>query len=99
MLRQLMRGVLLTRRNCITSSVLRFRALYLRTMSENHIQFQRLPRSIQPLNYKLDFVPNFGDFSFSGNASVKLKVNFASNCLRSQYHAKFYQASVTFHKM
>uniref|UniRef100_A0A915EXG6 Aminopeptidase n=1 Tax=Echinococcus canadensis TaxID=519352 RepID=A0A915EXG6_9CEST len=37
---------------------------------EKHV---RLPRTITPINYKLDLVPNFTSFTYAGHVSVKLQ--------------------------
>ncbi|KAH9279726.1 Puromycin-sensitive aminopeptidase [Echinococcus granulosus] len=38
---------------------------------EKHV---RLPRTIVPINYKLDLVPNFTSFTYAGRVSVELQV-------------------------
>ncbi|EUB54430.1 Puromycin-sensitive aminopeptidase [Echinococcus granulosus] len=43
-------------------------------MAENHTKHSRLPRAIKPINYKLDFIPNFTNFTFTADASVELQV-------------------------
>ncbi|KAL5969481.1 Puromycin-sensitive aminopeptidase [Taenia solium] len=43
-------------------------------MAENHTKSERLPRAIKPINYKLDFVPNFTSFTYTAYASVELEV-------------------------
>ncbi|VDD76479.1 unnamed protein product [Mesocestoides corti] len=43
-------------------------------MVESHTNFVRLPTSVKPINYELDFVPNLSDLSFTGQASVLLEV-------------------------
>lgn len=35
----------------------------------------RLPTIVKPVNYKLDFVPNFSDFTFNGVEHVELEVS------------------------
>ena len=54
--------------------LLRFGSSLLR-MSGSNVTFSRLPRSIKPINYKLDFVPNFKDFTFNARAYVELSVS------------------------
>ncbi|CDS36412.2 puromycin sensitive aminopeptidase [Echinococcus multilocularis] len=43
-------------------------------MAVNHTNHSRLPRAIKPINYKLDFIPNFTNFTFTADASVELQV-------------------------
>ncbi|KAL5104050.1 Puromycin-sensitive aminopeptidase [Taenia crassiceps] len=43
-------------------------------MAGDHRKPERLPRAIKPINYKLDFVPNFTNFTFTAYASVELEV-------------------------
>lgn len=50
-------------------------------MSSANGNFVRLPTIVQPVNYKLDFVPNFSNFTFSGVEQVELKVSLINSFL------------------
>ena len=39
------------------------------------VDFKRLPSNVIPINYDIAIKPNLKNFTFSGNESVKVKVN------------------------
>ena len=39
------------------------------------VEFKRLPSNVIPLNYGITLKPNIKSFTFSGNETVKVKVN------------------------
>ena len=41
--------------------------------------FERLPKTVVPINYHLHFIPNIPKFSFTGSASISIKVSRSSN--------------------
>ncbi|CDS36469.1 puromycin sensitive aminopeptidase [Echinococcus multilocularis] len=43
-------------------------------MAEDIARHYRLPRVVKPVNYRLDFVPNFSSLTFTARASVELQV-------------------------
>ena len=38
-------------------------------------EFQRLPNSVVPINYKLKLQPNLEKWTFEGSEEIKVKVN------------------------
>ena len=43
-------------------------------MADVRARHERLPRTVNPVNYRLDLVPNFTSFTFTGRVSVELQV-------------------------
>eukprot|EP00108_Taenia_solium_P010113 TsM_000796300 transcript=TsM_000796300 gene=TsM_000796300 len=43
-------------------------------MADVCAEHERLPRTVNPINYRLDLVPNFTSFTFTGRVSVELQV-------------------------